>query len=236
MALCRRRRAEEGFCYHLIDCLQVQADPSELVHRTTSATMHRKKPASGKQHKAQLQAKRARKRVGSEPQNDASSSSSALPITRAPISPQRRLESSFVRFPATLLDQSKAVAASVALVRPINAGASIWTLHSGRILSEEEAQMRAQMACMHRPKWRYDMSKNEVEKNEAGLFAKWLAKSDSLVEEWMSAAEKQRSSLPAGAPNAMPISPSIFERNLEVWRQLCVSLSQNELLLNTCVA
>lgn len=188
--------------------------------------MHRKKPVSGKQHKAQLQAKRARKRVGSEPQNDVSSS--ALPNTRAPpISPQRRLESSFVRFPATLLDQSRAVAASVALVRPIAPEAPIWTLHSGRIPSEEEDHMRAQMACIHRPKWRYEMSKKEVEKNEAGLFAKWLAKSDLLVEEWVSAAEKQRLSLAAEMPNAMPISPSIFERNLEVWRQLCVSLSHD---------
>ncbi|KAH9178790.1 P-loop containing nucleoside triphosphate hydrolase protein [Lactarius sanguifluus] len=186
--------------------------------------MHRKKPVSGKQHKARIQAKRARKRerVGSEPQNDVSSS--ALPNTRAlatstKISAQRRLESSFVRLPATLLDQSKAVAASVALVRPITAGAAIWTPHSGRIPSEDEAHMRAQMTCMRRPKWRYEMSKNEVEKNEAALFAKWLAKSDSLVEEWVSAAEKQQSSLAAEIPNAMPISPSVFERNLEVWRQ-----------------
>ncbi|KAH8997370.1 P-loop containing nucleoside triphosphate hydrolase protein [Lactarius akahatsu] len=168
--------------------------------------MHRKKPVSGKQHKAQIQAKRARKRerVGSEPQNDVSSS--ALPNTRAlatstKISAQRRLESSFVRLPATLLDQSKAVAASVALVRPITAGAPIWTPHSGRIPSEDETHMRAQMTCMRRPKWRYEMSKNEVEKNEAGLFAKWLAKSDSLVEEW-------QTSLAAEMPNTMPISPS----------------------------
>ena len=188
--------------------------------------MHRKKPVSGKQHKAQLQAKRARKRVGPESQNDVSSS--VLPNTRATaISTQRRLESSFVRFPATLLDQSKVVAASVALVRPITSGASIWELHSGRIPSEEETHMRAQMTCMRRPKWRYEMSKKEVEKNEAGLFAKWLEKSDSLVEEWVSAAEKQQSSL-TGVSNVMPISPSIFERNLEVWRQLCVPLSQNK--------
>lgn len=188
--------------------------------------MHRKKPVSGKQHKAQLQAKRARKRVGPESQNDVSSS--ALPNIRATaISTQRRLESSFVRFPAALLDQSKVVAASVALVRPITSGASIWELHSGRIPSEEETHMRAQMTCMRRPKWRYEMSKKEVEKNEAGLFAKWLEKTDSLVEEWVNAAEKQQSSL-TGMSNAMPISPSIFERNLEVWRQLCVPLSQNK--------
>lgn len=191
--------------------------------------MHRKKPVSGKQHKAQLQAKRARKRVGSEPQNDVSSLSSTLPNTRATaISTQRRLESSFVRFPATLLDQSKVIAASVALVRPITSGASIWELHSGRLTSEEETHMRAQMTCMRRPKWRYEMSKKEVEKNEAGLFAKWLENSDSLVEEWMSAAAEKRQSSLTGMSNAMPISPSIFERNLEVWRQLCVSLSQNK--------
>jgi hypothetical protein len=185
--------------------------------------MHRKKPASGKQHKAQLQAKRARKRVGSEPHNDVS----ALPNTRTPaISAQRRLESSFVRFPAALLDQSKAIAASVALARPITAEALVWKLHSGRIPSEEEAHMRAQMTCMRRPKWRYEMSKKEVEKNEEGLFTKWLEKSDSLVEEWVSAAEKKQSSL-TGMSNAMPIFPSIFERNLEVWRQLCVFLSQS---------
>ncbi|KAI9460512.1 P-loop containing nucleoside triphosphate hydrolase protein [Lactarius psammicola] len=192
--------------------------------------MHRKKPVSGKQHKAKLQAKRARKRVGSRPQNDASSS--ALPKTRAPaISAQRRLESSFIHLPATLLDQSKSIAASVALVRPIATGASIWTLHSGRIPSEEEAQMRAQMTCMRRPKWRYEMSKNEVEKNEAGLFAKWLAKSDSLVEKWVSEAEKQQSSLAAGMTNAMPMSPSVFERNLEVWRQLWRVTENSQILM-----
>ncbi len=213
--------------HNLIDRLQIRAGSSTgtseyFYHRAT--TMHRKKPVSGKQHKAQLQAKRARKRVGSEPQNDVASS--ALPNKRAPtISTQRRLESSFVRLPATLLDQSKAVAASVALVRPIIAWAPIWTLHSRRIPSEEEAHMRAQMTCMRRPKWRYEMSKKEVEKNEEGLFAKWLAKSDSLVEEWVSAAQ---SSPAAGMPDAMPMSPSVFERNLEVWRQLCVSLSRNK--------
>ena len=188
--------------------------------------MHRKKPVSGKQQKARLQAKRARKRVGSEQQDDVPPS--ALPNKRAPaISSQSRLESSFVRFPATLLDQSRVVAANVPLVRPISSEARIWKLYSGRIPFEEEAHMRAQMTCMRRPKWKYEMSKKEVEKNEEGLFAKWLEKSDLFVQEWVSAAEKQQSSL-TGMSNAMPISPSIFERNLEVWRQLCVSLSQNK--------
>ncbi|KAH9044559.1 P-loop containing nucleoside triphosphate hydrolase protein [Lactarius pseudohatsudake] len=195
--------------------------------------MHRKKPVSGKQHKVQIQAKRARKRerVGSEPQNDVSLPNTRALATSTKISAQRRLESSFVRLPPTLLDQSRAVAASVALVRPITAGAPIWTPHSGRIPSEDEAHMRAQMTCMRRPKWRYEMSKNEVEKNEAGLFAKWLAKSDSLVEEWVSAAEKQQSSLAAEMPNAMPISPSIFERNLEVWRQLWRVTENSQILM-----
>ncbi|KAI9444873.1 P-loop containing nucleoside triphosphate hydrolase protein [Lactarius indigo] len=154
--------------------------------------MHRKKPASGKQHKAQLQAKRARKRerVGSEPQNDIDVSSSATPNTRAlavstKISAQRRLES------------SKDVAASVALVRPITTGAFIWALHSGRIPSEDEAHMRAQMTCL----------------------------------QWMVAAEKQQSSPAAEVPDAMPISPSVFERNLEVWRQLWRVTENSQILM-----
>lgn len=37
---------------------------------------------------------------------------------------------------------------------------------------------------MRRPKWRYDQTKKEVEKNEEGMFAKWLAAVDSEVDEW----------------------------------------------------
>ncbi|KAI0308134.1 hypothetical protein B0F90DRAFT_1621823 [Multifurca ochricompacta] len=199
--------------------------------------MHRKKPVSGKQHKAQIQAKRARKRGDIDSVHDKSNpppAGSGLSNSRAVISTQRQLglESSFIRIPSALLEQGKAIAASVPLPRPIRRAAAIWALHSGRIPSEQESQMRAQIVCMCRPRWRYEMSKKEVEKNEAGLFTKWLEKSDALVEEWVSAAvaEKQQS-LERLDHNTMPLSPSIFERNLEVWRQLWRVTEVSQILL-----
>jgi len=74
------------------------------------------------------------------------------------------------------------------------------------------------------------MTKKEVEKNEEGLFKKWLDQMDQLVEEWQKADESQDVGETESENEehiqkpviTMPRSPTYFERNLEVWRQLCV--------------
>jgi ribosome biogenesis GTPase A len=73
------------------------------------------------------------------------------------------------------------------------------------------------------------MSKKEVEKNEEGLFNKWLKETDDIVAQWQA---DSPSGCPATPPqdgesegktaHGMPRSTTYFERNLEVWRQLYV--------------
>ncbi|KAI0045203.1 P-loop containing nucleoside triphosphate hydrolase protein [Auriscalpium vulgare] len=217
--------------------------------------MPRKKPASAKQRKAQLQIKRAVKRGDLDPEQvPASASSRRHPHSRsaapsaegarssnaAAVASARRLQSAFVKLSPSLLDRSKELAANVPLPRPISPSSAIWRTESGRIDGEKEADMRSQMSCLRRPKWRYEMTKNEVEKNEEGVFAKWLTKMDDQVDEWVKLAEEQAQARAGvdedGKPKQsteMPMSPTIFERNLEVWRQLwrVTELSQIMLLL-----
>ena len=71
--------------------------------------------------------------------------------------------------------------------------------------------------------YRYDMEKKEVEKNEEGLFAKWIEEMDKNVESWRServVEEKDEHGQVIYSVEALKRSPTYFERNLEVWRQL----------------
>lgn len=65
------------------------------------------------------------------------------------------------------------------------------------------------------------MSKNEVEKNEEGLFKRWLDQTDQVLKEWVdhdpSPSDGETSN---EDETVMPRAPTHFERNLEVWRQL----------------
>lgn len=77
------------------------------------------------------------------------------------------------------------------------------------------------------------MSKKEVESNEAGVFKKWLEETDQLIETWKTEVSNQGKDEEAtgsadsdtefGANSErMPFAAPLFERNLEVWRQLSV--------------
>jgi hypothetical protein len=71
--------------------------------------------------------------------------------------------------------------------------------------------------------YRYDMEKKEVEKNEEGLFAKWIAEMDNNVETWRSegvVVENSQDDQSDHSVEALKRSPTYFERNLEVWRQV----------------
>ena len=65
------------------------------------------------------------------------------------------------------------------------------------------------------------MSKTEVEKNEEGLFKKWLDQTDQVLEEWVDSGSSPSSATTGSqGEEVMPRAPTHFERNLEVWRQL----------------
>ena len=191
----------------------------------------RKKPFSARQKKEQLQLKRAVKRGDIEPppkldrhgrpqkkpttQNNASQSQAAAAAADA----ARRLQSSFVKLTADFLNETRRLASDIPLTRPIPPQAAIWQEASDGSPSSEGPIL----TCPKRPRWRYDMSKKEVEANEEGLFKKWLAQTDAAVEQWAASINEPVPGGLAPVPK-MPSAPTSFERNLEVWRQLYVFL------------
>lgn len=137
----------------------------------------------------------------------------------------RKLESRFLKMDKEWLEHARFVASTTPLVRPIPFEAAVLDLP--RICGDTHG---ITLTAPKRPKWKYDQTKKEVEKNEEGLFAKWLKETDESVKRWQrSPITSQRSD---GGEDSDPSdekqvtstsferSPTYFERNLEVWRQL----------------
>jgi hypothetical protein len=202
--------------------------------------MPRRRPVSGKQHKAELQLKRAVKRGDIPPTGPSSvqqptnrkqkrvrtdSTCRPLPISTASdtanIESSRRLQSAFLKLPPKFLEESKNLATSLTLPRPVPLQAAIFDEKTYYVSKSQEGSL----VCPKRPKWKYDMTKKEVEKNEEGLFNKWLKSTDEVLGKWQKGLTKADRADSDGEEvedniKEMPRSPTYFERNLEVWRQL----------------
>ena len=169
----------------------------------------RRKPTSTRQKKADQKLRRAIKRGDAPPPEPKSisrpgpsrSASEATKNRSAQIDSVRRLQSAFIKMPPNFLEKTKLIASTVPLVRPI---ANAKVLYNASIVSQDLPHL----TCPRRPKWRFDMSKKEVEHNEEGLFKQWLQQTDDNFRAWQESEQTE--------------SPSYFERNLEVWRQLYV--------------
>jgi len=202
--------------------------------------MQRRKPASAKQRKAQLQLKRAVKRGDAPPPDPKKThhrkhKSARLgptgrllgsPANATAIASSRRLQSSFIKLPPHFLEETKNLASILALPRPIAplvAALGNLATSTGQFTNLNDVK-HEQLTCPRRPKWRYDMTKKEVEKNEEAIFDKWLAQTDSLVADWLQHGvgkddDREREETRSQQVE-MPRSPTYFERNIEVWRQL----------------
>lgn len=203
--------------------------------------MPRRKPTSTKQLKAERQLKRAVKR-GDAPPPDPLAKKPKRPRKGVPkrqaqglqgpsqssqnaIESSRKLQSTFIKLPPTFLEDTKLLASSLILPRPIPHEAALLT--SGKTGGDDRILLE-QLTCPRRPKWRFDMSKIEVEKNEEGLHRKWISQMDKIVEDWQQRPQdededqKDQEDGDEQPKNItkMPRSPTYFERNLEVWRQL----------------
>jgi len=192
--------------------------------------MPRRKPISGKQKKEQQKIRRSIKRGDPPPAKPTNQPSRNRKRVRAgPIgklgnsdivtTSARKLQSVFIKLPPTFLEETEAVAATAPLFRPI----SYKVAHFHDFANDGSTTDLGILSCPRRPKWRFDMSKKEVERNEEGFFKKWLAQTDELVERW----QKRRKPEPFGSEDAQEFygqpraaSPTYFERNIEVWRQL----------------
>lgn len=205
--------------------------------------MPRKVPASAKQKKESLQEKRAVKRGDLPPLEPArpdvrrrarmpkGRSVVLSPSADPEVEAARKLQSAFVKVSSAFLEETKILASTVPLPRPLPPQAARFP---DDLLEQIEEGFRTSdaLSCPRRPKWRFDMSKNEVEKNEEGVFTKWLLQMDGIVDRWRlpapppppdgeSAADADGVISPVEEPKPIvPRAPMHFERNLEVWRQL----------------
>ena len=187
----------------------------------------RRKPTSTRQKKADQQLKRAIKRGDvphPEPKKNPHHRKSKIGQTgnsdnAALVESARKLQSTFIKLPPKYLEETKLLASTLPLFRPIPIEKP--TFKSFHIEADLQT---AVLTCPKRPKWKFEMSKLEVERNEEGVFKKWLAQTDQLLEEWQNKEEQKLLQNPGGntTANAQLRSPSYFERNLEVWRQLYV--------------
>lgn len=173
-----------------------------------------KKPLSTKQKKANLQEKRAIKRgdiappepsrpIPKRPQHGRPGTARLPPVNQDKIESARKLQSAFLKHSPAFLAHSKLLASTVPLPDPIPEDA--------KYLPQEVYTLPDDLGCPKRPKWRFDMAKKEVELNEEREFVRWHADTISKIDKWRNVEDEDLSRVK---------SPTYYERNLEVWRQL----------------
>ncbi|KAG8926747.1 hypothetical protein FRC01_008432 [Tulasnella sp. 417] len=214
--------------------------------------MARKKPISGKQRKEALQEKRAIKRGDIEKpppsgpnrrrrgrggraqaelrariRSDDPDVSVAAQNAAAKIESTRKLQSAFRKVSPEFLALWREKASNDPVQRPIDDTKKhfdIGVVHQ---------QGSDDLTTPKRPKWRYEMSKEEVERNEEAMFEKWRAETEGKIDRWRQREVNLPNSPPADADEhvkeefeALRIKeltmrpPTFYEQNLEVWRQL----------------
>ncbi|KAH6916998.1 GTPase [Coprinopsis sp. MPI-PUGE-AT-0042] len=198
--------------------------------------MPRRKPTSTKQKKAEQQLKRAIKRGDAPPPEPTKKQprkkkgrigASAATSNAADIEKVKRLQSAFVKVSAEFLEETRQLASNIVLPRPIPRENT--TLRLGDTSNQVEVD-RGAWSCPRRPKWRSEMTKLEVEKNEEGWFKKWLIESDERVDAWVKHQDERRKA-DGREQSSMPASITHYERNLEVWRQLWRTTERAQILL-----
>lgn len=169
--------------------------------------MPRRKPHSHKEKKAKIQAQRAVKRGESPPPLKPSVAAKKKQGRSAYNPPPKRgitaLETKFLALPQGYVEKTRNRAWQDPLPRPLPPSSAVFDVS----LVDNPAGYG--LTVPSRPKFRLDMTKAQLEKNEEGFFKKWLEKTGEIVHDWVD-----------GAGDEEIRSPNWFETNLEVWRQL----------------
>ena len=131
--------------------------------------MPRKVPQSAKKHREKLQEKRAVKRgdvdpaaLPAKPKKKRNAGTAPAVPTSSQAAAAQKLQSRFSSLSRAFLEQSKVVAANVPLTRPVTATAALYPASTGRIPAETERELNEKLKCLKRPKWRHDMTKEQV--------------------------------------------------------------------------
>ena len=184
--------------------------------------------SSGKKRRAQLQTKRATKRGESPPpsavRNGSTSIRYAYQKGHAKKSGEtegdtHKLQSRFIALTPEYLALTRNLAHSTVLERPLPGSSAVFP-------AETLLRDGGRLSVPSRPKFKYGQTKREVERNEEGLFKKWLASQREIVRSYVEGVQEggaeeenpREEEQPKEAE--WPRSSSWFETNLEVWRQL----------------
>ncbi|KIJ22078.1 hypothetical protein PAXINDRAFT_105871 [Paxillus involutus ATCC 200175] len=219
---------------------------------------------SGKQRKVQLQLKRAvkrgdapkpdpiptnkhkRRRPSPKPGHTLEAREAADQAAKA----ARKLQSAFVKLDRGFLEETRKLAGSIVLTRPIPRGLGVLNDEWITPIPAVPGADLPHLTVPKRPKWKYSMAKDEVDANELGHFRKWLSQQDTTVNRWQNALNSQapqginadqanpsadlvadRGKADDSEIHEMPHPPTHFERNLEVWRQLWRVTEISQILL-----
>ncbi|ODO10572.1 hypothetical protein I350_01169 [Cryptococcus amylolentus CBS 6273] len=196
--------------------------------------MPRKVPISNKRRKEQLLVKRALKRGDmTAEEHDQLRSQQKLKTEKkrpgqvaarsdAPVdASSRKLQSKFIALSSDYVVRTRELAYALPLQRPLPASSAEFPLG---VLEDRDPERR--LTCPARPKFRYGQTKKEVEKNEEGVFKKWLKGVEEVVQEYVDGEEEQVET--EDETFSLPRGPTWFETNLDVWR---VTESSQVLLL-----
>lgn len=187
--------------------------------------MPRRVPYSPKKKRQQIQDKRAVKRGDLDPDEvrvptHVPKARSHLRMSNLPTDDGRKLQSRFIALPPDYATTTRNLAYSSVLPRPLPSSSVLFPVD---IMLRDEGKMR----CPVRPRFKPGSTKKEVERNEEGIFKKWMRETEEVVHSWVDGGSAS-SSLEKGKEKAevdeeesqWPRSPAWFETNLEVWRQL----------------
>ncbi|GMK56024.1 hypothetical protein CspeluHIS016_0210800 [Cutaneotrichosporon spelunceum] len=184
---------------------------------------------SHKQKKLQLQTKRALKR-GEEIKVLEHGQNGRVRLDRSHNARSEahdglELFSRFIAVPRDYVVRTRDAAWDDQLPRPIPDSAATFPLG----LVDNAAG--ANLSVPSRPPFKPGQTKREVEQNEEALFQEWFCGARNVVEGWVDGADIDS---PNGDTNTDPSplrSPSSFETNLEVWRQLWRVVEASSIIL-----
>ncbi|WVQ70681.1 hypothetical protein IAR50_000203 [Cryptococcus sp. DSM 104548] len=198
--------------------------------------MPRKVPISNKRRKEQLLVKRALKRgdmteeehdklrAQQKQKTEKKRPGQVAARSEATEASSRKLQSKFIALSSDYVVRTRELAYALPLERPLPASSAEFPLG---ILEDRDPERR--LTCPARPKFRYGQTKKEVEKNEEGVFKKWLKGVTEVVQEYVDGEEEQ---VEVGDETySLPRGPTWFETNLDVWRQLWRVTESSQVLL-----
>lgn len=208
--------------------LETYTNKQGLESKKTLPRMTRPIASSGKKRRAQLQTKRATKRGESPPPSAVRNGSTSIRYAYQKghvkksgdaEGDSRKLQSRFIALTPEYLERTRNLAHSTVLQRPLPGASAIFPAET--ILCDE-----GRLSVPARPKFKYGQTKREVERNEEGVFRKWLAGQREVVRRYVEGAveaderQEQDQWPDREVKEDWPRSSSWFETNLEVWRQL----------------